>query len=66
MYFNIEMILTYYTYQSVWVAVGEELPCQSERLNSGDPLAVAVKTGELIVGREKCPQFARFFERKWR
>ena len=34
-YFNIEMIVRrYLAYQSVWVAVGEELPCQREQANS--------------------------------
>ena len=34
-YFNIETIVTrYLAYQSVWVAVGEELPCQREQANS--------------------------------
>ena len=34
-------------YQSVSVAVGEELPCQREGANSEDLFAVAVMTGEL-------------------
>ena len=34
-YFNIEMIVRHYlAYQSVWVAVGKELPCQREQANS--------------------------------
>ena len=34
------------------VAVGEKLPCQREGANSEDLFAVAVTTGELIIGRE--------------
>ena len=49
----------YYAYQRVWV--GEELPCQSVRAKSEDPFTVVVMAGELIVGREKFPQFARCF-----
>ena len=32
-----------------------------ERTNSEDPVPVAVTTSELIVGREKSPQFTRYF-----
>ena len=34
-----------------------------ERTNSEDPVPVAVTTSELIVGREKSPQFTRYFLR---
>ena len=34
-------------YQSLSVAVGEELPCQRERANSEDLFAAGVMTGEL-------------------
>ena len=38
MYFSVEMILRgYHTYQSVWVNVGKQLPCQREQANSEDP-----------------------------
>ena len=41
--FNVETIVRgYHAYQSVWVAVGEELPCQSEQANSEDPFTVVV------------------------
>ena len=60
MYFNVERIVRgYYAYQSVLVAVGEELPCKREQANSDDPFTVAVTTGELIIGCEKCPQCPR-------
>ena len=46
------------------VAVGEKLPCQREGANSEDLFTVAVTTGELVVGREKFPQFAqRFYDK---
>ena len=35
-----------------------------ERTNSEYPFTVVVKTGELIVGHEKLPQFARCFYEK--
>ena len=43
----------------MWVAVGNEMPCQREQANSEDPFAVAVMKVELIVG---CfpPNFPRF------
>ena len=39
--------------QSVSVAVGEKLLCQREGTNSKDLFAVAVMTGEFIIGHEK-------------
>ena len=39
------------THQSVWVAVGDKLPCQREQANSEDLFAVVVTKGELILGR---------------
>ena len=58
-YFNVETIVRgYHVYQSVSFAVGEKLPCQSEGANAEDLFAVAVTTGELIIGREKFPTFA--------
>ena len=48
--------------QSVWVAVGEELPYRREQANSKDPFAVAVTTDELIVG---CKQFTQLLNNKW-
>ena len=54
-YFNVKTtVRRYHAYQSVSVAVGEELPCQREGANSKDLFAVAVMTGS-IVGREKFP-----------
>ena len=38
---------------SMWVAVCDELPCQSEQANSKDPFAVA---GKLIADLKKFPQ----------
>ena len=64
-YFNIERIVRrYHAYQSVSVTVSEKLPCQREGANSEDLFAVAVMTGELIIGRKKFPQFARCFYNK--
>ena len=58
MYLNVEMILRgYHTYQSVWVDVGKELPCQRERDISEDQFTVAVMTGGLIIG---CKTFLLF------
>ena len=54
----------YYAYQSVLIAVDKELP--PLRAKSHDPLAVAATADELIVGREKFPQFARRFYDKMR
>ena len=45
-----EIARGYHTYQSMWVAVGNKLPCQREQANYEDPFAVAVMKGELIVG----------------
>ena len=58
-YFNFEAIVRhYYAYQSMSIAVGEKkLPCQRKGANSEDVFAVAVTTGELIIGREKFPVF---------
>ena len=44
---------------SMWVAVGNQMPCQREQANSEDPFAVAVMKVELIVG---CfpPNFLQF------
>ena len=51
LHYNIEEIARgYHIYQSMWVAVGDKLPCQREQANSKDPFAVAVMKGELIVG----------------
>lgn len=67
MYFNVKMMVRLdkeiFAGTNFWelVLVGEELPCQRERANSEDPLPVAVTTGELIVGQEKCQQFAWCF-----
>ena len=62
MYFNAEKIVRgYYAYQSMWVAVGQELPCLRERANYEDPFTVVVTTGKLIIGYQKFPQFARCF-----
>ena len=59
MYFNVETIVRgNHAYKSMWVAVAEELPCQREQVNSKDSFAVAVMTGELIIGSEKFPQLA--------
>ena len=64
-YFNVEMILRgYHTYESMWVDVGKELPCQRERATSEDPFTVTVTTGELIVGCKKFLLFARCFYNK--
>ena len=41
---------------SMWVAVCEELPCQSEQANSKDPFAVAVTAGKLIADLKIFPQ----------
>ena len=43
----------------MWVAVGNQMPCQREQANFEDPFAVAVMKGELIVG---CfpPNFLQF------
>ena len=38
---------------SMWVAVCEELPCQSEEANSKDPFAVVVTAGKLIENLKK-------------
>ena len=35
----------------------KKLPCQRKGANSEDVFAVAVTTGELIIGREKFPVF---------
>ena len=58
-YFNVEAIVRHYhAYQSVSITVGKKtLPCQGKGANSEDLFAVAVMTGELIIGREKFPQF---------
>ena len=52
----------YYAYKNVWVAVGEELPCQSVRTNSEDPFAVAVTAGELIKSFHSRSMFLQQFE----
>ena len=42
---------------SMWVAVYDELPCQSKQANSKDPfaVAVAVTAGKLIADLKKFP-----------
>ena len=52
----------YYAYQSMWVAVGKELPCQSEQANPEDPFASA---GKLIIGRENFRSLVDAFMTKW-
>ncbi len=50
--FSVEaMVRGYHAYKDIWTAVvGEELPCQHERVNPRDPFAVAVLKDEAIVG----------------
>ena len=50
----------YYAYQSMWVAVGKELPCQSEQENPEDPFASA---GKLIIGRENFRSLVDAFDK---
>ena len=52
LHYNVEEIARgYHTYQTVWVAVGDKLPCQREQANSEDPFAVAVTKHKLILRR---------------
>ena len=54
----------YYSYQSVWIAVDEEVPSQSLRAKSEDPFAVAATAVVLIVDCKKFSQFAqRFYDK---
>ncbi len=50
--FSVEaMVRGYHVYESIWTAVvGEEFPCVREPGNTFDPLAVAVKREETIIG----------------
>ncbi len=50
--FSLEaMVRGYHAYKDIWTAVvGEELPCQRERVNLRDPFAVVVLKDEAIVG----------------
>ena len=41
----------------------KKLPCQRKGANSKDLFAVVVTTGELIIGREKFPQFSQFYDK---
>ena len=64
-YFKVKAIVRHYhAYQSVSITVSEKkLPCQRKGANSEGLFAVAVMTGELIIGREKFPQFSRFYDK---
>ena len=50
--FNIEaMVRGYHVYRGIWnAALGEQLPCQREPMNSKDPFAVAVVKSQVAVG----------------
>ena len=50
--FSIEaMVRGYHVYRGIWnAALGEQLPCQREPMNSKDPFAVAVVKSQVAVG----------------
>ena len=48
----------YHACQIVCAPVSKELPCRRERANSKGPFAVAMTTGELIVGHQTFLWFA--------
>ena len=64
--FSIEaMVRGYHVYRGIWnAALGEQLPCQREPMNSKDPFAVAVVKSQVAVGRGRSRQSVLCFSDK--
>ena len=57
----------YHVYQGLWEpVVGEELQCQRDTVNTKDPYAVSVKTGQTVVGHlpQKVSRLCSLFIRR--